>query len=30
VLPFLDRVRGLRGHYGSRNHERRKAGHRAA
>jgi hypothetical protein len=30
VVSFLDRVRGLRGHYGSRDHERRKASHRAA
>ena len=30
VVSHLDRVRGLRAEYGSRVHERRKAGHRAA
>jgi hypothetical protein len=30
VVSHLDRVRGLRVQYGSRTHERRKAGHRAA
>ncbi len=30
VVSHLDRVRGLRGQYGSRNHEGREAGHRAA
>ena len=30
VVPFLDRVRGLRGQYGSISHEGRKTDHRAA
>ena len=30
IVTYLDRVRGLRGQYGSRTHEGRKAGHRAA
>jgi bacterioferritin-associated ferredoxin len=30
IVSHLDRVRGLRVQYGSRNHERRSAGHRAA
>ena len=30
VVSHLDRVRGLRSEYGSRSHERRKAGNRAA
>jgi hypothetical protein len=30
VVTFLDRVRELRGQYGSRVHERRNKGHRAA
>ena len=30
VVSHLDRVRGLRAEYGSRRHEGRKAGHRAA
>jgi bacterioferritin-associated ferredoxin len=30
VVSHLDRVRGLRGQYGSRNHEGRKRDHRAA
>ncbi len=30
VISFLDRVRGLRGHYRSRNHEGRSGNHRAA
>jgi bacterioferritin-associated ferredoxin len=30
VVLHLDRVRGLRSQYGSRGHERRKAGNRAA
>lgn len=30
IVSHLDRVRGLRGQYGSRNHERSNAGHRAA
>jgi len=30
VVTHLDRVRGLRAEYGSRRHERRAAGHRAA
>jgi bacterioferritin-associated ferredoxin len=29
-VPFLDRVRGLRGQYGSNSHEGRKEDHRAA
>ncbi|TIS08433.1 MAG: (2Fe-2S)-binding protein, partial [Mesorhizobium sp.] len=30
IVSHLDRVRGLRGQFGSRTHERRTAGHRAA
>ena len=30
IVSYLDRVRGLRGQYGSRNHEGRTTGHRAA
>ena len=30
TITFLDRVRGLRGQYGSRTHEGRRADHRAA
>ncbi len=30
IVSYLDRVRELRGQYGSRSHEGRKAGHRAA
>jgi hypothetical protein len=30
VVSHLDRVRELRGQYGSKTHERRQAGHRAA
>ncbi len=30
IVSHLDRVRGLRSEYGSRGHERRKAGNRAA
>jgi bacterioferritin-associated ferredoxin len=30
IVPFLDRVRALRSHHGSRKHEGRKTGHRAA
>jgi bacterioferritin-associated ferredoxin len=30
IVSHLDRVRGLRSEYGSRTHEGRKAGHRAA
>ncbi len=30
IVSHLDRVRSLRGQFGSRTHERRKAGHRAA
>jgi len=30
IVSYLDRVRGLRVQYGSRTHERRHAGHRAA
>ena len=30
IVPFLDRVRGLRGQYGSLSHEGRKTDHRAA
>ena len=30
IVPFLDRVRGLRGQYGSMSHEGRKTDHRAA
>jgi hypothetical protein len=30
IVTYLDRVRGLRGQYGSRMHERRTTGHRAA
>lgn len=30
IVSHLDRVRGLRGQYGSRTHERRTADHRAA
>ena len=30
IVSHLDRVRGLRSEYGSRSHERRKAGNRAA
>jgi hypothetical protein len=30
VVSHLDRVRGLRAEYGSKSHERRTAGHRAA
>jgi len=30
IVSYLDRVRELRGQYGSRGHERRNAGHRAA
>jgi hypothetical protein len=30
IVPFLDRVRGLRGQYGSSSHEGRKTDHRAA
>ena len=30
IVSYLDRVRGLRDQFGSRHHERRKAGHRAA
>ena len=30
IVPFLDRVRGLRGQYGSNSHEGRQEGHRAA
>ncbi len=29
-ITFLDRVRGLRGQYGSKGHEGRQTGHRAA
>ena len=30
VVTYLDRVRNLRDHYGSRDHERRRTDHRAA
>jgi bacterioferritin-associated ferredoxin len=30
IVPFLDRVRGLRGEYGSKSHEGRQSDHRAA
>jgi bacterioferritin-associated ferredoxin len=30
IVPFLDRVRGLRGQYGSIGHEGRRTDHRAA
>jgi bacterioferritin-associated ferredoxin len=30
IVPFLDRVRGLRGQYGSLSHEGRRTDHRAA
>ena len=30
IVPFLDRVRGLRGQYGSMSHEGRTTDHRAA
>lgn len=30
IVSYLDRVRGLRGQYGSRSHEGRTTGHRAA
>src|SRR5690554_8141361 len=30
TITFLDRVRGLRGQYGSNGHERRRTDHRAA
>ena len=30
IVPFLDRVRGLRGQYGSLSHEGREEDHRAA
>ncbi len=30
IVTFLDRVRGLRGQYGSKDHEGRHKGHRAA
>jgi hypothetical protein len=30
IVSHLDRVRGLRGQFGSRSHEGRKTGHRAA
>lgn len=30
IVSYLDRVRGLRGQFGSRVHEGRKTGHRAA
>jgi bacterioferritin-associated ferredoxin len=30
IVSHLDRVRGLRGQFGSRTHARRKTGHRAA
>lgn len=30
IVSYLDRVRGLRGQFGSRPHEGRQAGHRAA
>ena len=30
IVTFLDRVRGLRGQYGSSSHERRNTDHRAA
>ncbi|MDP3896283.1 MAG: (2Fe-2S)-binding protein [Mesorhizobium sp.] len=30
IVSYLDRVRGLRGQFGSKGHEGRKAGHRAA
>lgn len=30
IISYLDRVRGLRGQFGSKNNEGRKTGHRAA